>query len=130
LPRLCAHAWSGASRRLAQSGVALEAVAVEQCWFDRAAGAAWPGTTAGFGTEPAGFVPVSAVVGSGPYRTPGPTASHGSTSAHPACSTLGSLSEAPSGCVRPELRTNSSAARFVVPRNRWEISDRFSGAPW
>jgi hypothetical protein len=43
-------------------------------------------------------------VGSVPYCTLGPTASHGSTTSQPASSFSASLSALPSGCSRPTFR--------------------------
>jgi hypothetical protein len=68
--------------------------------------------------------------GSTPYRTPLPTASHGSTSSQPAFTRLGSLSRPLSGCLRPVFRLKISVERASSPRNRLAISVRFSGSPW
>lgn len=153
LPRLRFQAWLGASRSVAQSdGELALAAAAHLPPRLTGLGGGTGGIAAGlfggtfdplfgppplFGVDapppvelPPGVPRTVRPVGSRPYCTPVPTASHGSTSCQPACSVSPAVvSFPPSGWPRPTLRLRISVDRSAVPRNRWATSESFSGLP-
>ena len=69
------------------------------------------------------------IAGSAPVRTPGPSASLGSTMIQPGASSTPSVKVAPSGCFRPLLSSMSSRNRLPLPRVRRAMPYRYSRWP-